>query len=143
MTCIAWDGATLAADKRATIGGLYRVTTKIHRVGSMLVGYAGSGALSSEMLAWARGGFKKSTFPEAQRDPDNNIAMLVIRPTGLIQLYEYTPYPIRYEDKQFAIGSSRDFALAAMYLGKSAKDAVLVAAEFDPGCGNGVDTLTL
>lgn len=141
MTCIAWDGTTLAADKRATIGSLYRTTTKIHRVGSMLVGYSGAGAQVREMLAWARGGFKKSAFPEIQRDSENSIALLVIRPKGLVLVYEHTPHPIEYEDKQFAIGSGRDFALAAMYLGKSAKDAVFIAAEFDPGCGGGVDTL--
>ena len=143
MTCIVWDGYTLAADKRSTIGGLYRVTTKIHRVGSALVGYAGHGAQCSEMLAWARGGFRKAAFPESQRDTDASIVLLVIRPGGVIQAYEHTPHAIEYEDKQFAVGSGRDFALAAMRLGKNARDAVLLAAEFDPGTGNGVDTLEL
>ena len=143
MTTIAFDGRTLAADKRSTIGGLYRTGTKIFRVGSSLVGYAGSGAQCSEMLAWARGGFRKAAFPEAQRDTENSIVLLVIRPHGVIQIYEHSPCAIEYEDKQFAIGSGRDYALAAMRLGKNARDAVLLAAEFDPGTGNGVDTLTL
>ena len=143
MTTIAWDGKSLAADKRATIGGLYRATTKIHRVGSFLIGYAGNGAQSREMLAWARGGFRKQAFPDGQRNTENSIALLVIRPNGVIQVYEHTPFAIEYEDKQFAIGSGRDYALVAMYLGKSAEDAVCIAAEFDPGTGNGVDVLTL
>lgn len=143
MTTICWDGTTLAADKRSTIGSLYRTTTKIYRVGSSLVGYAGSGAQCSEMLAWARGGFRKNRFPDMQRDADSSITLLVIRQNGVIQAYEHTPFAIEYEDKQFAIGSGRDFALAAMHLGKSAEEAVLLAAEFDPGTGNGVDTLTL
>lgn len=143
MTCIVWDGYTLAGDKRSTIGGLYRTSTKIHRVGSALVGYAGSGAQCSEMLAWARGGFRKAAFPDMQRDADNSIALLVIRPGGVIQVYEHTPHAVEYEDKQFAMGSGRDYALAAMHLGKNAREAVLLAAEFDPGTGNGVDTLTL
>lgn len=133
----------LAGDKRLTVGSLYRTSTKIHRVGSALVGYTGSGAQCAEMLAWARSGFRKATFPDGQRDQENAIALLVIRPGGVIQVYEYTPYALEYEDKQFALGSGRDFALAAMRLGKNARDAVLLAAEFDPGTGDGVDTLTL
>ena len=136
MTCVAWDGETLAADKRATVGSLYRTTTKIYRVGSALVGYAGPGALSREMLAWARGGYRKVNFPELQRDSDNNITLCVIRLPGIIHVYENTPHAIEYEDKQFAMGSGRDFALAAMRLGKTAEEAVLLAAEFDPGTGN-------
>ena len=95
------------------------------------------------MLAWARGGFRKATFPDGQRDADNSIVLLVIRPGPVVQVYEHTPHAIEYEDRQAAVGSGRDFALAAMHLGKSAEEAVLVAAEFDPGTGNGVDTLTL
>jgi len=143
MSTVAWDGKILAADKRATIGSLHRTTMKIHRVGSSLVGYVGAGAQSREVLAWACGGFKKSAFPESQRDVEKSTTLLVIRPGGMIHVYEHTPHAVIYEDKQFAIGSGRDFALAAMRLGKSAREAVLLAAEFDPGTGNGVDTLTL
>ena len=32
MTTIAWDGMTLAADKRATAGSLTRTVTKLYRV---------------------------------------------------------------------------------------------------------------
>ena len=142
MTTIAWDGKSLAADKRVVICGLQRTTTKIHKVGAALVGCSGSGYQAAEMLAWARAGFKKNTFPESQRDDELAVEMLVILPTG-IQVYGDTPYAVEYEDKHFAIGSGRDFALAAMFLGKSAQDAVLLAAEFDPGTGSGVDTLTL
>ena len=143
MTTVCWDGETLAADKRATIGGLYRTTTKIYRVGSSLAGFTGSGVQCREMLAWARGGFRKAKFPDIQRDVESSITLLVIRQNGVIQAYEHTPHAITYEDKQFAIGSGRDYALAAMRLGKSAEEAVLLAAEFDPGTGNGVDVLTL
>ncbi len=143
MTVIAFDGRTLAADKRALIGGLSRSTTKIHRVGASLVGFAGDGAQGMEMLAWLRKGAKPVAFPESQRDDDDWASVIVVRPGGFIDLYERTPYPIRYEDKIFAVGSGRDFALAAMHLGLSAKQAVEVACVFDPGCGNGVDELRL
>lgn len=95
------------------------------------------------MLAWISRGAKPASFPESQRDKNDWAATLVIRPGPIIELYERTPYPIRYEDKQFACGTGRDFALAAMFLGKNAKEAVKVACVFDPGCGNGVDELRL
>ena len=143
MTCIAWDGKTLAGDKRACICSLMRTTTKIHRVKDALVGYCGDAAQGREMLAWARGGFKLSAFPESQRDEKAFAPLLVIQAGGVVEVYENTPHPIQYENKHFAIGSARDFALTAMYLGKCASDAVLIASEFDPGCGNGVDVLVL
>jgi hypothetical protein len=143
MTVIAWDGKTLAADKRATNGTLYRTVTKIFRVGDCLVGYAGDPAFGNEMCAWLRAGEKIADFPTGQRDKDDWAGTLVIRSNGVIQKYERTPYPITFEDKHHAIGCGRDFALAAMYLGKTAREAVEVTCALDSGCGNGVDTLTL
>jgi hypothetical protein len=51
MTCIAWDGKTLAADKQATSVGRGITTTKIYRVGACLVALAGSGDVCRAMLA--------------------------------------------------------------------------------------------
>ena len=143
MTCIAWDGKTLAADKQSTNNNLARTVTKITRVGKSLVGGAGDASQTEEMVAWLRRGAKVGDFPASQRDKEDWASMLVIRPGGFIDLYERTPYPTRYEDKIFAIGSGRDFALAAMYLGKCASDAVEIASIFDAGSGNGVDVLVL
>lgn len=141
MTVVAWDGKTLAADKRACNGTLYRTVTKIFRVGQCLVGYAGDPAFGEAMRAWIAAGEKLKDFPDCQRDKDDWTGTLVIRPNGTIQKYERTPYPITFEDQHHAIGCGRDFALAAMYLGKTAREAVEVAIALDSGCGNGVDTL--
>lgn len=62
---------------------------------------------------------------------------------GSLWKYERTPHPLKFPPQQFAIGSGRDFALAAMYLGCDAAGAVHVACEFDSACGNGVDVVTL
>ncbi len=144
MSVIAWDGKSLAADKRAVIGGgFFRTTTKIFRVGSCLVGYAGDADAGEELLSW----FDKydadpKLFPASQRDNDGWAGLLVIWNDGAIWKYERTPFAIKFPPQQFAIGSGRDFAMAAMYLGKTAAEAVEVACVFDPGCGNGVDVLT-
>lgn len=39
------------------------------------------------------------------------------------------------------MGSGRDFAIAAMHCGKTAREAVEIASLYENGCGNGVDVL--
>ena len=141
MSVIAWDGHTMAADKRACIGTLIRTTTKICRVGDALCAYAGDAAGGEEMLAWFKAGAKPADFPPGQRT-DEWSGLLVVR-RGEILKYERNPYPVRFDDKFFSIGCGRDFALAAMHLGHDARTAVEVAIALDSGCGNGIDTLEL
>lgn len=143
MTVIAWDGKTLAGDKRTNFGGLHGQTTKVHRIGACLVGCAGNAAHIAELLEWVRAGRIPADLPKAQSDPKECVTMLLIEPDGSVAHYESSPYPIRLANRQWAIGSGRDFALAAMHLGKSAAEAVEVANALDCSCGNGVDTLTL
>jgi ATP-dependent protease HslVU (ClpYQ) peptidase subunit len=57
--------------------------------------------------------------------------------------YESTPHPLVIQDKHWAIGSGRDFAIMAMHLGKTAAESVELASLFCNDCGNGVDTLEL
>lgn len=145
MSVIAWDGKTLAADKRASFGSTIRTTTKIFRHGNALVAYAGDASHGEEVRAWWASGADPDQFPTSQRDKDDWAGLLVIRKGErgpVIARYERTPYPIYFEDEQFSIGSGRDFALAAMFLGCDARRAVEVASALDSGCGNGVDTLT-
>ncbi len=141
MTVIAWDGRTLAADKRMSFGTSFAVTTKIFRIGGMLVGVAGDAALAREMADWVCDGMQAETFPtKARTDP---ISMLVIRLDGSLHYFTSSPVPMVLEDKVFTLGSGCDFAAAALYLGKTAREAVEVAIALDSGCGNGIDTLDL
>lgn len=141
MSVIAWDGTTLAADKRASIGTLIRTTTKIFRVRGDLVGFTGDADTGMAMLAWFEAGADPARWPETQRDKDTWSGLLVIKPDGEIWKFERTPFAVKHPPQHFAVGCGRDFALAAMYLGKSAAEAVEVAIHFDSGCGNGVDVL--
>ena len=144
MTVIAWDGKTLAADKRATYFGLSRTVTKIFRVGDVLVALAGNGSHGLEMLDWIRNGCKKDEFPAAQRAADENQwATVSVFGADGIRLYERTPFPAVIEDENYATGSGRDYAIAAMHCGKTAREAVEIACMFETSCGNGIDTLTL
>lgn len=140
MTVIAWDGEMLAADKRTSFGSLHATTTKIRRLsdGRLLAG-CGVTALIEEMYAWVDSGANPATFPAAQRNAEDNASVLVVGLDGPLLQYETTAYPLRIENRQWAIGSGRDFAAMAMRLGKNAREAVELTAEFCHDCGGGVD----
>ena len=59
MTVIAWDGTTLAADKRVDIGGTSFTGTKVRRVGDALVAFAGTGSQFLPRMEWYAKGAKK------------------------------------------------------------------------------------
>ena len=143
MTTIAWDGHTLAGDKRTSFGGLHATTTKVHRIAGCLVGAAGTSAQITEMHAWLANGRKPADLPTAQRSATDCCSVLVIEPDGRVLQFENSPYPLAIENKRWAIGSGRDFAMAAMHLGLDARSAVEVAIALDAGSGNGVDFLSL
>ena len=143
MTCIAWDGKTIASDKRATSDGFCSTTTKLFRTKpGQIISFCGGGAQGLEMRAWIAAGAKANTFPASQRDDDNWAVVVVLDKRGL-WYYERTPYPLKVEDAFYAFGSGRDYAMAAMHLGKTAREAVEIACLFDSGCGNGVTEMSL
>lgn len=143
MTVIAWDGKILAADKRLSTL-LPRTVTKIRRTkNGSLIGCAGDLGPCMEIMAWYEFGAHPDMFPPGLRDNSKANVILEITQNGKIKLYNKSPYPIIIEDKCMAIGSGRDFAITAMYLGKNAREAVEITNELIAECGNGVDTLEL
>ena len=143
MTCIAWDGKTLAADRAATNSGYRRTLTKIFRVPGGIVGFAGDGSRAMALLEWFKAGRMPAEYPAFQHDAETAVGSIFIGNGGESLTYLHTPYPEVRLDRFDAIGSGRDYALAAMYLGHDARRAVEVACALDNGCGNGIDTLTL
>lgn len=142
MTVIAWDGTTLAADRRATDAGLPRTATKIVRSSrGCLVGMCGESAISRLMLEWFERGAPQESFPRQAADKDCPAKLVIVWLDGKIDVYEHTSAPIRFLDPFMAWGSGRDFAIAAMALGKTAREAVELACRFNIDCGNGVDEL--
>lgn len=146
MSVVVWDGKTLAADKRASNGSLIFTTTKIRLLdrnsGDVLLGWTGDQDSGEMMAKWYTNGAEPNEWPECQKDKDAWCRLIVVNAAGAA-FYERQPVAIRVEDAFAAWGSGRDFALAALYLGKSAIDAVLIAGHFDNACGNGVDSLSL
>lgn len=142
MTCIAWDGETLAADKRAVNNGFKGGTvTKIHRWDGGLCAFAGDFDVGMFLVQWLRDGATPEKYPPQQGK--NAASFLVVYADGRTVRYETTPVPLPFENRQQAMGSGRDYALAAMHLGCDARRAVEVACALDTSCGNGIDTLAL
>lgn len=141
MTVIAWDGRTLAADRLSNASGLARTTTKIWRMNGHLIGASGIASRGRELAAWWADGADPAKLPAWQHHESDWVDLLVITPELKVLKYERSTMPIIYEDAQFAMGSGRDFALAAMHLGLNAAQAVGVASHFCTDCGHGCDTL--
>ncbi|MDR2213955.1 MAG: hypothetical protein LBE21_10075 [Pseudomonadales bacterium] len=141
MTVIAYDGKTVAADKRGIDGcGLVRTVTKIFRRerDGLVAAITGTHAVGLEMYEWWRSNSNDKDFPVSAREDD---ASLIIIGGGRVLVYTVGPQPVTQEEDQVAFGSGRDFALAAMALGKTAVEAVELACRFQSDCGNGIDTL--
>lgn len=141
MTVVAWDGRTLAADKMACSVGYGYTVTKIHRLkDGAIAGFSGDGDHVMALLAWLNGDRDHAAFPPEQKTNDANA--FIVYPDGTRYSIGKTPHPNPSEDKFFAMGHGRDFAMAAMHCGKNAREAVELACKLDVYCGNGIDTLT-
>jgi hypothetical protein len=143
MTVIAWDGHTLAADKQ--MGTAYpRLVTKIRRLATReLVGVTGRFDQGLELIAWYEAGADPATFPAFQANESDNSELIIVRPSGIVYSLSNRPIAMPLENSQHAVGSGRDFAAAAMYLGCDARRAVEVACALAADCGGGVDSLVL
>jgi hypothetical protein len=142
MSVIAWDGTTLAADKRIVNGGIAKTCTKIFRHEKELLGITGDWDIGAELREWYKAGAVPADFPDEARKDDGKAGLSVFD-GKTVRVYSAGPFPLIVEDKFFAAGSGRDFAYAAMYLGRGAIEAVRIACHFQTDCGSGYDILTV
>jgi hypothetical protein len=143
VTVIAWDGTTLAADRRAIANGFVYSVTKIARIGDCLVACSGYFGRFGLYKAWLESGRSPDLVPPRPHDDREWSQILVIHRDGMIERFEGgSTAPILVEETWHAMGSGRDYAAAAIHLGCTAARAVAVASALSEECGNGVDTLT-
>lgn len=140
MTTIAWDGQILAADRMISYQDNCYEVTKIQRFDKWLIGFAGGTAIGLQMVDWFKRGAQPETFPTNITE-ENFSSLIAIDSDKSIYRYEFTPFPVKLESKQIAIGSGSSYALAAMRTGMSAIEAVRLAIELDIYSGFGVDSL--
>lgn len=146
MTTIAWDGKTLAGDRLCTDGRTKSERRKVmqYALRAELIAYAGRVDVGDEMVQWYLFDVsRREAFPAGQRDDNTSVTLIVVERSGDIIEYGITPCPIRHSKPQFyAIGSGREYAMAAMHCGKTAAEAVEIAAVYDLYTGGGVDVVT-
>lgn len=142
MTTVAFDGHTMAADTLATDawGMKEEVRDKILRGSDFLAGSAGqNGAIKAwwaqvcqldleHVLAYG--------YPDFDADR-NDPAIMLVDASG--NIWRHVTGGFFQASRGFhAVGSGRDYALAAMALGKTAEEAVRLAMTFDNGTGGDV-----
>lgn len=141
MTTVAWDGTTLAGDTQGVINGYTLARTqKIFRLANGAL-FGGSGRY--EDILEARDWLDHPEGPKPAIAADDGFSCLLVTPEGGVFRLEsrlmcspiYEPYA--------AVGSGRDFALAAMALGRTAAQAVVLAMQFDVCTGGLVEQLTV
>ena len=141
MTIIAWDGKSLAADRHMTSDGLRSECTKIYKNKDMVLAICGTLACGFELLEWYKKGKKKKDWPSFQATDD--WTTLVVAHKKKVFYLEGQPNPIEVLEPFYAWGSGRDYALGAMEMGATAKQAVEIASKFNIHCGYGVDVFKL
>jgi ATP-dependent protease HslVU (ClpYQ) peptidase subunit len=86
--------------------------------------------------------FYDSVEKNGDFDDPIEVDVLELRADG-IYVYESTIHPVKVRGDFFSIGTGSAYALAAMYLGKSPKEAIEIASLFDPVTGGPIDVLKL
>lgn len=137
MTCIAFDGQIMAADSMATNDDNMNLGRfeKIYVKNGMIIGMSGTCNEVAEFVDDIR--FHKNGFRLARHSGFENINALVVH-SG--QCWKYDGGTMGYKvSSPISIGCGRQYAMAAMHLGKNAPQAVRVAIALDCKCGGPVD----
>jgi hypothetical protein len=133
LSTVAWDGRSLAADRQCCAHFKTRAR-KIFRLSDGRI-FGGAGVFEQVLAVrdWLQDGGAK---PEGL----NEFSGILIE-SGTAYRLEEKLIRDRILERCHAVGSGAPFAITAMALGKTAREAVLIAARFDPRTGGGVDVL--
>lgn len=147
MTCIAYDGRTLAGDRMTTSGsghfcGFERKVFRLKVPGGggahALLGCGGCTAYTSAFRLWMLGGVEPPNVLDQQWQ------LILVDPRGhLWQRTNTAPIWDRIYLKQWAIGAGCDYALGAMRAGLDARQAVIVSSQYHRSVGGRVDSVRL
>lgn len=136
MTTIAWDGKTLAGDTVGISACMRRRVQKIFRLSSGDL-FGAAGEYDEALLA------KEWLEDQSKSKPTlKDFSGLLITEDGAFKL-ESALIRMPILEPFHAIGSGRDFAIMAMHLGKTAREAVELTLIYDAYSGGPVETLEL
>lgn len=143
MTTVAYAKGIMAADTQMTFGDATkaRVSKIVRLTDGSLFACAGSQSQNARLKAWALEGFIPENRPRF--GPKAEVEALLIKPDGTIWYYDGSAIPDKLEDKFYAIGSGGAYALGAMACGRSAAQAVRIAARYDSTTSEPIDKMEL
>lgn len=133
MTTIACNRREMAADGKITFDRgdyLIRTRRKIVRAGVAIVGSCGDLADGEKFVRWFASGQPDNRRPKLGED----FLALVLRPGGIF-LFDEDCGEIEIECGWHAIGSGEQAARTMLSLGRSPREAVRKAIEFDNASG--------
>ena len=145
MTTAAWSAkeGVLAVDTQITSGNRKFRTHKVHRLpcGGML---AGTGNLTHilKVARWVQAGYAEADRPDFG-DEGGEFECLIVAGDGKVYLLDDDMEPMEVTDAFIAIGSGGPYATAALHCGKSAVEAVKVAAHYDAATSEPVEAYFL
>ncbi len=133
MTTIAYRNGTIAADSGMCVGDMR--LGQIRKIGyhatGGVCGGAGFAGYVAAFIKWFEGG-ERGKPPVATTDNEQLSRAIIIRPGKLDVIETYEPEgPFEISVDYYALGSGREVALGAFFVGAEARDAVRAAIEHE------------
>jgi len=139
MTIIAWDGKSLAVDRMSISGEFCSETFKSRRIDdNTVMAICGQYDIGLALMDWWENGNIPEKWPEAAKRESSSNCLIVVR-HGVCYEFETLPIIQKVLAPYMAWGSGRDFAIGAMAMGATAKEAAEVAIKHCISCGFGID----
>ena len=145
MTTIAYRSGIMASDSRVTEDTFIAMSNypKIHKLkDGSIVGSCGSLSQITDLLAELK---KESKFNSKKTYSYEDVGCLVVTPNKELWYYshEMDHFIQLHGCEHYAIGSGAHFALGALSMGATAKQAVEIAITYDAGSGGKIQTLSV
>lgn len=133
MTTILADAKkrVMVCDSKTSLGSIWFESTKVHRVGDDLIGFAGARSEGLKWLDWYSNG-KRGPQPKI-----TNSEAIILTAEGVIYI-DGTGESNPIERGFMGIGSGGPMAMAAFMAGADAKKSVEIACRIDASSGGDV-----
>lgn len=136
MSVVVWDGVTLACDSDMNDGQVKLPFKKIWEQNwgkfRKLYGVCGPIHECMKLRAWVEQGLAPAEFPELSLETH------LVEVTSSLAVFRYTNNGILNVTGKLAVGSGRDFAYGAMFMGANAEEAVRAAIKYSASCSGEV-----
>ena len=125
----------MASDRRVSGAPMHDVP-KLFRIGGSIIGVCGDYAQALRFLEWRRNPDARPTFTG-----EPNFQALELTADGKILWWGVEMIPIQVSKPFYAIGSGSEYAIGAMSAGRSPKQAVKIASQWDSATGGEIQTM--